>query len=80
VSYGSGIRTTPFRFSDLRLSRRKAATEFLSAAVGLRIRAAGDKPRGAFDFSLRPGFGTDLAFPTLPKGGADGERLIVTAR
>jgi len=67
VSYGSGIRTTPFRFSDLRLSRSEAATEFLSGAVGLHIRAAGDKPRGAFDFSLRPGFGTDLAFPTSRK-------------
>jgi hypothetical protein len=80
VSCGSGIRAKPVRFNDLRSSRRKAATELLSAEVGLRIRAAADKPRGAFNFSLRTGLGTDLAFPTLPKGGADGERLIVTAR
>ena len=80
MSCGSGIRAKPIRFNDLRSSRRKTATELLSAAVLLRIRAAADKPRAAFDFSLRRGLGTDLAFPTPPKGGADGERLIVTAR
>jgi hypothetical protein len=43
-------------------------------------RSAADKGFERFDFTFRASRGMDLAHPSPPKGGADGERLIATAR
>lgn len=60
----------------------RSAERRISCRFGEAVEVATEaiKHLGRRDFPAGSSSGTDLAIPGLPKGGADGERLIVTTR